>query len=88
MVPVTVRYQRRRGAVWRDLGDRVVVLAPDASEPVTLPVGGAVVWDALEEPGTVDELTAQVAASFDAPSGWVAAAVEHLLDARLVELES
>jgi hypothetical protein len=73
--------------VWRDLGDRVIAIAPDSPEPITLPLGGAVLWDALEEAGTVEELAAQVGASYDAPSGWAAPAVEHLLAARLVEVE-
>lgn len=55
------RWRRRAGLLWRRAGDRVVVLAPGAEQPVVLAGLAAVVWHATVEPVDADGLAAELA---------------------------
>ena len=75
----STRWRRRADAQWRRSLDAVVLLPADADEPVTLPGTGALVWDLLEVPATLDELVETLAEVFGADPAVVARDVEALL---------
>ena len=86
---------RREDVAWVDSGDRIVVLplspGPDEllAQPAALTGSAALIWEWLEEPVTLTQLTARSieAAGMDAApqvSGEVAAFVAQLTESRLV----
>lgn len=80
--------RRRPGVLHRTCGDEVLVLPPDADAPLVLAGVAALVWRALEEPGSLDDVL--VAASHAAPlppdaAALLAAARDLLLAAGAVE---
>lgn len=58
---------RRAGALWRDCGDRVVVLLPGESDPMMLNGLGRLLWLATEAPGDDEAIAADVAAVLRPP---------------------
>jgi hypothetical protein len=87
---------RREDVAWVDSGDRIVALplSPDAdqqlAQPAALTGSAALIWEWLEEPVTVTQLTARAtdAAGMDAAAevaGQVEAFVAQLTASRLVE---
>ena len=73
------------GLLWRRSLDAVLVLAPGTTEPLTLAGTGPEVWDLLESPVALPDLTADLAARHDADPSVVAVDVGALLD-RLLAL--
>lgn len=74
------RYQRPRHALWHRTSVRLVV-SPDAeAATVDLRDIPALVWEALAEPLTLDELVEDLAAVFDRSGPAIRAEVEALLD--------
>jgi hypothetical protein len=55
-------YRRRADVVWRRSLDAVLCLPPGASEPVTLAGTGPEVWELLQRPHTLAQLSAELAA--------------------------
>lgn len=49
-------WRRRSDVVWRRSLDAVILFPPGADDAMTLTDPGAVVWDLLEQPATLDEL--------------------------------
>jgi hypothetical protein len=77
---------RRRGALWRDCGDRVIVLLPAASDPLMLNGLARLLWLATEAPADPDELAADVVAVLpESDREAVADALGRLLDRGVLE---
>lgn len=62
MTTVWVRSPR---VLWRRVADGVLLLAPDAAEPMVVSGSGAATWELLESPLDGDELALRLAALFD-----------------------
>ncbi len=77
------RYRRAPGTLWRRIFDEVLLFPPNATEPLSVTMPGALVWELLREPISLDELIHEVASHFDAPMEQVEDDLEALL-ARLV----
>ena len=56
---------RHPAARWRRCVDGIVVMAPDAREPVFLPAPGDAIWILLATPRTVDELVDELSAQYE-----------------------
>lgn len=80
----TVVWRRRDDVLWRRSIDAVVLLPVGTSEPVSLPGTGAMVWDLLAEPATLDELVTALAEVYEGDAATIARDVVDLL----VRLES
>ena len=74
------RIRRSRATFWRAGDFGVVVLGPDATEPVTLDGTGVAVWETLAEPRSIDDLVAMLAREFGADPAQVSADVRPLLE--------
>jgi len=74
------RRRRRPDLLWRRSLDAVLVLPLDADEALTLAGTGPEVWDLLESPISLTDLTAELAARHDADRTVVEADVAALLD--------
>jgi hypothetical protein len=73
---------RRRDVLWRQAGGVLVVADPVGHDaPRSLVGPGAAVWVALDEPGSIDEITALLADVFSADEATVRATVLEVLDA-------
>lgn len=87
-----MRYRRRPEALWRRSLDSVLVLLPGEAEIIRIAGGGVVVWLALEEARSIDELVADVADAFgsvpEALGGEIEATVDDLLSRRCLEVLS
>ena len=72
---------RRAGGVWsRAVQDRAVLYSWDDGKAIVLNPTGSVLWEALESPRTVDELTEILVARFpDLPAERARADVEAFL---------
>lgn len=85
-----MRYRRRPEALWRRSLDSVLVLLPGDEEITRIAGGGVVVWLALDDVRSIDELVADVADAFgsvpDALRGEIEATVDHLLSRRCLEV--
>ena len=68
----TTRLKRSPEALWREGSFGVVVLAPRASEPVTLAGTGSALWHAFDRERTVAEAADLLAAEFGADAARVA----------------
>lgn len=79
-LPDQRRYVRAATALWRRTSATVVLLAADDDEVFELAGTAVALWDAMAEPVTLDEATAQLAARFGAPVGAVAADVAGAVD--------
>jgi hypothetical protein len=51
-----VTYRRNPVVVFQHIDDRVMMMNPERAEFVTVSPTGAQVWDALETPGTADDI--------------------------------
>lgn len=79
-VPVTApAYARAPAALWHRTSRRVVVRTSPAAEPLDLDGVAALVWDALSQPVTLDELADDLAAVFERPVADVRPEVERLV---------
>jgi hypothetical protein len=65
--------------LWRRSADRVVLLAPEAADPMVLDGVGAVVWELLGEPASADELIDLLAEHFERDDREVTQALEPFL---------
>lgn len=74
--------RRAPSALWRRSGACVVVLLPEAEDPVLLDSVGAMVWELLDPPMPRDELMATLSDGFERPP----AAMEHDVGPFLDEL--
>lgn len=82
-----MRYRRASNALWRDTGRRVVVLPSRPSGDVQLLEGGhALVWRALDTPGSALELRDRLAGIDGGapPSGEVSRCLSILTDRGIV----
>ena len=82
-----VRWCRHPEALWRGLLDGVAVLAGDGTDPAVLTGLAAVLWHALDQPVTAEELVDDLAAigvAEDTP-GVVLTTLEDLAARALVE---
>ena len=76
-----MRYHRNGKVLAQPLDDQVILLSADRSDLLTLNGSGAAVWEALAEPGTVEEVTARILGSWPgADSSVVRADVVAFLD--------
>lgn len=85
----TMKLQRIDGAVSVDLDGETVMMDIDKGSYFALTGSGGFIWDALENPVTLDEIAAQVREKFDASGhdsveAAVAEFVEELLNNGLV----
>jgi hypothetical protein len=79
-----VTYRRNPAVVFQHVDDRVMMMNPDRAEFVTVSPTGAQVWDALETPGTADDIVQRLLPK------WPGVDPEQMLkdiDAFLVKLE-
>jgi hypothetical protein len=77
-------WRRCPEVLWRRSLDAVVLLPPDADDPVALPGTGAAVWDLLAEPVTLPDLVATLTDAY----GGDPATIEHDVVALLDRLET
>jgi len=84
-----VRFVRARESLWRELAGVTLVRTVDDSEVVELWGTGTLLWTALAEPVTLDELALALAAVVDAPPDVVArdvrGALTDLVNRRVVK---
>ena len=74
-------YRRADGVLSEVIGDRAALVNPDGTELLTLNPVGTLVWEALPDAGSVDELVARVtAACEEVPAAQVAGDVSAFLD--------
>lgn len=78
MTPVPDLVRRSPDVAWVDSEDRVVLVRLDdlAAEPLVLSGSAVVIWAAVDEPLSLDDLVTQVAAAYDRPADDVRAEVE------------
>lgn len=79
---MTQRYRRARDVLWRHSFGQLIV-RPRRGQSVVVDGAGAALWDALAEPGTIDEIASRLARTFDAPVDVVARDVQPVLDVLL-----
>jgi hypothetical protein len=72
-------FQRSPGAVWRALPDGVVILPPDADDPITVSGPGADVWTFLAQPHTTTSLATVLAERYSENATVIQADLESLL---------
>lgn len=77
-------WRRRPDVLWRRSVEAVILGAASGGDPVTLTGTGAAVWDLLEEPTTLADLVAVLAAEYGADP----AVVEHDVAALLADLQA
>lgn len=77
----STRLVRSSATLWRAGPFGQVLLAPGDAEPHALTGTAALLWDALGEPVTVDDLATDLAAAFGTDPGTVAADIAPLLTA-------
>lgn len=77
----STRLVRSSATLWRAGPFGQVLLAPGDDEPHALTGTAAVLWDALAEPVTPDDLAIDLAAAFGADADTVAADIAPLLAA-------
>ncbi len=58
---------RGAGVLWRRLFDGILVLPPDAGEPLHVSSPGALVWSLLEHPTSFGGLVRELASWFNLP---------------------
>jgi hypothetical protein len=75
----TTVWRRREDALWRRSLDAVIVFPVGADDPVTVSGSGAVVWDLLAEPATLDDLVDALVEVYDADRATIATDVAALL---------
>ena len=73
-------YSRAATALWRRVGDEVLVAEPGTPGVQRLSQPASVAWLHLEDPHTAHELTEALAAEYSAPAEEIAGHVAHLLD--------
>jgi hypothetical protein len=77
--------ERTPGTLWRDCGDRVVLLPPDASDPIVINALGRLIWLHLNVPADPDALEHAIAAETDpAEPDAVAAAARQLIESAVL----
>jgi hypothetical protein len=72
-------YSRSAAALWRRVGDEVLITDSGSPEVQRLSLPASIAWLLLEEPRTQGELTETLAAEYSAPADEVAEHVAHLL---------
>ena len=70
------RWERDPAVLWRFGPELVVFLAPDSVAPTSLSGTGVALWAALDQPRTVRELAARLAAEFGADPDVVESDIE------------
>lgn len=65
--------------LWRTVLDDIVLLAPEANQPVAL-AGGALLWGLLERPVTTDELALAMRSATASPSPGLEVSLARFLD--------
>jgi len=73
------RYARAPAVLWRRVGNEILVLAPEAPSPSSLSPAAAIVWDELETPSRLDEMTDSLASAFDRDPSDMRADLEGIL---------
>jgi hypothetical protein len=68
-------------AVWRQVGDEVVILDVPTATYLTLNSSAVVLWDQLAEGATPTELAAKLMATYDITDDRAAKDVQHFLEA-------
>ena len=76
----TTPYRRRPDVLWRRSLDTVLCLPPEGTEPVTLADTGPEVWDLLQSPHSLAELSAELASRHGADPDVVAADVRPVFE--------
>ena len=71
---------RRGDVLWRRTYDRVVIVLPRSGEFFTLQATGCDLWAALEEPGSIRDLAARLAANYAIPVEEIANDIAPVID--------
>ena len=71
---------RRGDVLWRRTYDRVLILIPASGEVVTLQATACDLWAALEEPGSLGEVSKRLAVLYDAPLEQIVSDVAPVLE--------
>ena len=74
------RLRRHPEALWLRSLRGVVILPPGADDATTVTSPGDLVWQLLDEPVTVEQLTDELAEALGAEAGTVHADLERLLE--------
>jgi hypothetical protein len=77
--PDNRRWARADGVLWREVATGVLLLAPNATEPLLLSGSGAAVWQVLAHPVGEDELVQVLADAFGVGPDVVGSDVRPLL---------
>lgn len=79
-----VRYRRSPDALFRRVGEEILLARPDREDFVALSATAAATWSLLEDPRSLSELVQLLATSYAVPAASIASDVEVLLrDLRL-----
>jgi hypothetical protein len=73
-------YSRAAAALWRRVGDEVLVAYPGRPGVQRLSIPASIAWLLLEDPRTVDQLTEVLAAEWASPPDELVEHVKRLLD--------
>jgi hypothetical protein len=76
----SITWQRNERTLWRAGPDgSLVVLSPADRHPYVVEGSGAALWDALVEPGSIDEIATRLSASFGVARDVIARDIEPVL---------
>ncbi len=84
MIDPSVPMKRNPVVLHRVLIDEAVIFHPKTDQVVTLDAIGSIIWQVLEEPGSIDDLVPDLVDAFGADPDRVRSDVAELFD-RLVE---
>jgi hypothetical protein len=71
---------RRNEVLWRRTHDRVLIRVPASGETTTLQATACDLWTALEEPGSLGEVSKRLAAVYDASVEQIASDIAPVLE--------
>ena len=57
-------WERASDALWRRSGDRRILMGPSIEDVLLIEGVGGLIWDALEQPATEDDLVAELSDRF------------------------
>jgi len=77
--PEAVRFQRSASALWREVGDQILLAPPGREDLDQLSGTAATVWILLEEPQTLQELVITLEDLYNTSAEAIMADVERLV---------